>query len=62
MILIDFCHINGGKKITASVAKENAGSNAVLKKLNFYKEKEGNFKKCCTDIIYDEYTYRLDLE
>ena len=60
--LIDFCHINGGKKITASVAKENIGSNAVLKKLNFYIEKEGTFKKCGTDIIYDEYTYRLDLE
>lgn len=60
--LIEFCHINGGKKITASVAKENIGSNAVLKKLNFYIEKEGNLKKSATDIIYDEYMYRLDLE
>lgn len=60
--LIDFCYINGGNKITAPVARENIGSNAVLKKLNFYIEKEGTFKKCGTDIIYDEYTYRLDLE
>jgi len=59
--LIDFCHTNGGKKITADVAKENIGSNEVLKKLNFYVEKEGAFKKSCTDIIYDDYTYRLDL-
>ncbi|MGH4125515.1 MAG: GNAT family N-acetyltransferase [Clostridium sp.] len=60
--LIDFCHINGAKKVTAPVAQENIGSNAVLKKLNFYIEKEGTFKKRGTDIIYDEYTYRLDLE
>lgn len=60
--LIDFCYINGGRKITASVARQNLGSNAVLKKLNFYIEKEGTFKKCGTDIIYDEYIYRLDLE
>ncbi|MEG0307245.1 MAG: GNAT family N-acetyltransferase [Clostridium sp.] len=60
--LIDFCYINGGRKITADVAQQNMGSNAVLKKLNFYIEKEGAFKKCGTDIIYDNYTYRLDLE
>lgn len=59
--LINFCHSNGAKKITASVAKENAGSNAVLKKLNFYVDKEGTFSKKGTDIVYDEYTYRLDL-
>ncbi|MEG1255032.1 GNAT family N-acetyltransferase [Clostridium sp.] len=61
-VLIDFCYINGGRKITADVAQENPGSNAVLRKLGFYVEKEGTFKKCGTDIIYDEYTYRLDLE
>lgn len=60
--LIDFGYRNGGRKITANVAKENAGSNAVLKKLGFYVEKEGSFKKRGTDIVYDEYIYRLDLE
>lgn len=60
--LIDFCYINGGRKITAAVAHQNTASNAVLRKLYFYIEKEGTFKKCGTDIIYDEYTYRLDLE
>lgn len=60
--LIDICYINGGRKITADVAKLNAGSNAVLRKLGFYVEKEGTFKKSGTDIIYDEYTYRLDLK
>lgn len=60
--LIDFSYKNGGRKITADVAQENPGSNAVLRKLGFYVEKEGTFKKSGTDIIYEEYTYRLDLE
>jgi ribosomal-protein-alanine N-acetyltransferase len=60
--LINFGYRNGGRKFTANVAQENAGSNAVLKKLGFYVEKEGSFKKRGTDIVYDEYTYRLDLE
>lgn len=60
--LIDFCYKNGGCKITADVAKKNLGSNAVLRKLGFHIEKEGNFKKHGTDIVYDNYTYRLDLK
>lgn len=60
--LIDFCRINGAEKITADVAQANNGSNAVLKKLGFYVDKEGTFKKSSTDIIYDDYTYRLDLK
>ena len=60
--LIDFGYDNGGRKFTALVAKENDGSNAVLKKLGFSVEKEGNFKKQGTDIVYDEYTYRLDIK
>ena len=38
------------------------GSNEVLRKLGFYVEKEGTFKKSGTDIIYDDYTYRLNLK
>jgi RimJ/RimL family protein N-acetyltransferase len=60
--LIEYGYRNGGRIFTANVAQENAGSNAVLKKLSFYIEKEGTFKKRNTDIVYDEYTYRLDLD
>lgn len=60
--LIEYGYCNGGRTFTANVAQENAGSNAVLKKLGFYIEKEGTFKKRNTDIEYDEYTYRQDLE
>lgn len=60
--LIEFCRINGAEAITAHVARENLGSNRVLNKLGFYIEKEGTFKKNGTDIIYDDYTYRLNLK
>ncbi len=60
--LINFCSINGGKKITAPVAQENTASNAVLRKLGFSIEQKGTFRKSGTDIIYDEYIYVLNLE
>ena len=59
--LIEFCEKNGAVIITASVAQKNVASNGVLKKLGFYVEKEGTFRKNGTDIIYDDYTYRLNL-
>lgn len=53
---------NGVRSFTADVAVENAGSNALLQKLGFRIWKSGStFQKSGTDIIYPEYTYRLDL-
>lgn len=52
----------GGRVFTATAARENAGSNAVLHKLGFRVEKEGSFRKRLTDIVYPAYTYRLDVE
>ena len=60
--LIEFSENNGAKIITAQVAQENLGSNRLLNKLGFYVEKEGTFKKSCTDIFYDDYTYRLNIK
>ncbi|HIS75462.1 MAG TPA: GNAT family N-acetyltransferase [Candidatus Merdivicinus excrementipullorum] len=60
--LIEEAYRRGGRSFTAAVAKENAGSNAVLRKLGFSIEKEGSFRKRGTDIVYPEYIYRLDLE
>lgn len=59
--LCGFCIENGAEYITADVAKLNYSSNAVLRKLGFKIEKEGAFKKSGTNIIYESYTYRLDL-
>ncbi|MDU5021748.1 MAG: GNAT family N-acetyltransferase, partial [Clostridiales bacterium] len=60
--LCSFCIENEAEYITADVAKLNTGSNAVLRKLGFKIEKEGSFKKSGTDIVYENYTYRLDLQ
>lgn len=60
--LIDFGGSKGIKSFTAKVAKENAGSNAVLRKLGFSVAEEGTFKKQHTDIVYEEYTYRLNFD
>ena len=50
----------GAHAFTVSVAKENPGSNALMRKLGFHVEKEGSFRKRNTDIVYAEYIYRLD--
>lgn len=60
--LCSFCVENGAEYITADVAKLNNSSNAVLRKLGFRIEKEGSFKKSGTDVVYENYTYRLDLQ
>ncbi len=57
--VIDFAYAKGARKFTAKVAQENAGSNGVMRKLGFVVEKEGSFKKLCTDIVYADYTYVL---
>lgn len=56
--LIQFCKEGGAESVTASVAKANPGSNAVLKKLGFYPESEGHFKKCGTDLVFEKYIYK----
>ena len=60
--LINFGYRKGVRVFTADVAQENAASNAVLRKLGFFIEKEGSFKKYGTDIIYKKYTYRSNLD
>lgn len=54
---------NGVCSFSARVAKENAASNAVLKKLGFQVWKDtGSFRKRGTDIVFPEYTYLLDIK
>lgn len=53
---------NGIHSFTADVAVENTASNALLQKLGFHIWKSGStFRKSGTDLIYSEYTYRLDI-
>ena len=61
--LIELWKENGIVSFSASVAKENAASNALLKKLGFlvWKDTE-SFKKRNTNIIYPKYTYILKVQ
>lgn len=53
----------GVLSFSADVAKENAASNAVLKKLGFHVWKDtGSFRKRGTDIVFPEYTYLLNIK
>ena len=52
----------GARAFTAAVAKENAASNALCRKLGFTVWKDdGAFAKSGTDIVYAEYVYRLEV-
>lgn len=52
----------GVRVFSAKVAKENAASNALLRKLGFtISEDTGSFKKRGTDIVYTQYIYLLEI-
>lgn len=58
--LIEVGKEQGVTVFSASVAKENEGSNAVMRKLGFSIWKEdGSYRKRGTEIVYPEYSYRL---
>lgn len=61
-LLKKWVRANGGKEITAEVAKDNAASNALLRKNGFEVAREGKFKKYNMDIHFDSYFYRLALK
>ena len=59
--LIELGREMGAASFSANVAKENAASNALLRKLGFHVWKDdGCFRKRGTDIVYAEYTYLLE--
>ena len=58
-LLIEYVRGQGGKSLTAEVAKENAPSNALLKKLGFQAEREGEFSKYNMPVRYESWFYRL---
>lgn len=58
--LIQEGRTRGVKAFTAAVAKENPGSNALCRKLGFRVWKDGGtYRKSGTEIVYEEYVYRL---
>lgn len=59
--VVEFAKANGAQYATAGVAKENDGSNRVMQRLGFAPAREGRFKKCGTDVVYEEYIYQKKL-
>lgn len=53
----------GVASFSATVAKENAASNALMAKLGFRVISDtGSFRKRLTDIVYPEYKYSLEIK
>lgn len=59
--MIDYARGQGAKKITVCVDKENAGLNAVVRKLGFTVAEESVYKKRGTDKMCADYKYELNL-
>ena len=59
--MIDYAKIQGAKKITVCVDKENVASNAVVRKFGFTVAEESAYKKRGTDKMCADYKYELDL-
>jgi RimJ/RimL family protein N-acetyltransferase len=59
--VLAFAKAHGAQYATAGVAKANAGSNGVMRKLGFAPVQESSFRKYGTDIVYEAYTYQKKL-
>lgn len=55
--MIDYARLHGAEKITVDVNKENAASNAIVRKLGFQVVGERSYKKKGTDLVFTDYKY-----
>ena len=60
--MIEYARRQGADRITVDVNKENAASNAVVKKFGFKVTGEKIYNKKSTDLVHVDYTYELDLK
>lgn len=60
--LLDWIKSKGGERVTAEVAKENAASCGLLRKLGFEVIKETSFKKYNMGIEFDSFIFSKKLE
>lgn len=59
--MIDYAKRQGAEKITVDVNRENAASNAIVRKLGFKMVGEKSYKKRGTDLTFTDYQYELKL-
>lgn len=57
--MCDFARVQGARRMTVDVNRDNAASNRVVEKLGFTAVGEKTYKKRGTDILYVDITYEL---
>ena len=57
--MIDYAMQHGAKRITVVVNKENAASNAIVRKIGFEIVGDRAYKKVGTDLLFTDYRYEL---
>lgn len=60
--MVDHAKAHGASKVTVRVNKENAVSNAVVRKIGFEVIGEKRYKKRGTELEFCDYLYELDLK
>ena len=60
--MVNYAKEHGASKVTARVNKNNAASNAVVRKLGFEVVGEKRYKKHGTELEYSDYLYELNLK
>lgn len=60
--MVDYAKKQGADKVTVRVNKENAASNAVVRKLGFAVVGEKDYRKRGTDLTFSDYCYELPLK
>ncbi len=58
--MVDYAKNHGGNKVTVRVNKDNAGSNAVVRKVGFEVVGEKFYKKRGTELEFCDYLYELN--
>ena len=59
--VVNFAETLGATRFTAQICKDNAGSNALVRKLGFHVISETTSKKAGSDFVMNEYIYERKL-
>lgn len=60
--MVNYAKKHGASKVTVRVNKDNAASNAIVKKLGFEVIGEKSYKKCGTELEFSDYLYELNFK
>jgi len=60
--MVDYAARHGARKVTVRVNKDNAASNAIVRKLGFEVVGEKHYKKRGTELEFGDYLYELNFQ